>query len=161
MDSKFSWVPLFEELATKLLIYKDDRTLIIDAKYYTHSLSEHIGKNLLHSPNFYQINSYVLNHDAEHTGMVDGMLLYAQTQDEGKMNYSYPHRDGNVFYVKSLDLNQDFDSIKAQLENIVSCCNCTQQSKIYWCPVKHKYPYKNGLIPCRSQPFDLSLYLAQ
>jgi 5-methylcytosine-specific restriction enzyme subunit McrC len=48
------------------------------------------------------------------------MLLYAQTQDEGVMNYSYPHRDGNVFYVKSLDLNQDFDSIKAQLENIIS-----------------------------------------
>lgn len=96
------------------------RTLIIDAKYYSHSLSEHIGKNVLHTNNFYQINSYVLNYDVEHTGKVDGMLLYAQTQDEGVMNYSYPHRDGNVFYVKSLDLNQDFDSIKAQLENIIS-----------------------------------------
>ena len=75
---------------------------------------------MLHTNNFYQINSYVLNYDAEHTGKVDGMLLYAQTQDEGEMNYSYSHRDGNVFYVKSLDLNQDFDTIKAQLENIIS-----------------------------------------
>ena len=33
MDSKFSWVPLFEELATKLLIYKDDRTPLVDWIY--------------------------------------------------------------------------------------------------------------------------------
>ena len=107
-------------MQTDIFLEVDDRTLIIDAKYYTHSLSEHIGKNLLHSPNFYQINSYVLNHDAKHTGMVDGLLLYAQTQDEGEMNYIYPHRDGNMFYVKSLDLNKNFDAIKEQLERILS-----------------------------------------
>ena len=107
-------------MQTDIFLEIGSRTLIIDAKYYSHSLSEHIGKNVLHTNNFYQINSYVLNYDVEHTGKVDGMLLYAQTQDEGVMNYSYPHRDGNVFYVKSLDLNQDFDSIKAQLENIIS-----------------------------------------
>lgn len=33
MDSKFSWVPLYEELATKLLIYKDDRTPLVDWIY--------------------------------------------------------------------------------------------------------------------------------
>ena len=107
-------------MQTDIFLEIGNRTLIIDAKYYSHSLSEHIGKNVLHTPNFYQINSYVLNYDVKHTGKVDGMLLYAQTQNEGVINYSYPHRDGNVFYVKSLDLNQDFDSIKAQLENIIS-----------------------------------------
>ena len=96
------------------------RTLIIDAKYLTHSLNEHMGGRVLNSPNFYQINSYVLNHDSKHTGMVDGMLLYAQTQGEGEMDYTYVNNDGNMFYVKSLDLNQDFQSIKAQLENIVT-----------------------------------------
>lgn len=107
-------------MQTDIFLEIGARTLIIDAKYYSHSLSEHIGKNVLHTNNFYQINSYVLNCDVEHTGKVDGMLLYAQTQDEGVMNYSYPHRDGNVFYVKSLDLNQDFDAIKDQLEMVIS-----------------------------------------
>ena len=79
-----------------------------------------MGGRVLNSPNFYQINSYVLNHDSKHTGMVDGMLLYAQTQGEGEMDYTYVNNDGNMFYVKSLDLNQDFQSIKAQLENIVT-----------------------------------------
>ena len=33
MDKNFSWVPLFEELAKKLLIYKDDRTPLVDWIY--------------------------------------------------------------------------------------------------------------------------------
>ena len=106
-------------MQTDIFLEIGKRTLIIDAKYYSHSLGEHQGKLQLHSPNFYQINSYVMNYDANHTGLVDGMLLYAQTEDEGEMNYSFPHRDGNIFYVKSLDLNQKFDAIKEQLEKII------------------------------------------
>lgn len=106
-------------MQTDIFLEIGKRTLIIDAKYYSHSLGEHNGKNLLHSPNFYQINSYVFNYDTERKGSVDGMLLYAQTEDEGEMNYSYPHRYGNKFYVKSLDLNQKFDAIKEQLESVI------------------------------------------
>ena len=53
------------------------------------------------------------------TRKIDGMLLYAQTQSEGEMNFKSPHNDGNMFYVKSLDLNQKFDSIKKQLDSII------------------------------------------
>ena len=113
-------------MQTDIFLEVGTRTLIIDAKYYSHSLSEHIGKYLLLSPNFYQINSYVLNYDTEHSGLVDGLLLYAQTQAEGEMDYKYPNKDGNVFYVKSLDLNQDFQSIKNQLDNIIINAKNTQ-----------------------------------
>jgi len=61
-----------------------------------------------------------MNQDKGHKGDVDGMLLYAQTEAEGELNYVFPHKDGNKFYVKSLDLNQDFQAIKDQLEAIVS-----------------------------------------
>ena len=60
-----------------------------------------------------------MNYDTDHTGLVDGMLLYAQTLSEGKMDFMYPHKDGNKLYVRSLDLNQDFDHIKKQLDSIV------------------------------------------
>jgi len=106
-------------MQTDIFLELGERTLIIDAKYYSHSLSEHYGKNILNTSNFYQIHTYVTNEDAEHTGKVDGMLLYAQTQWEGPMDYHYPLKDGNVIYTKSLDLNQDFKQIKAQLEEIV------------------------------------------
>jgi 5-methylcytosine-specific restriction enzyme subunit McrC len=106
-------------MQTDIFLKIGERTLIIDAKYHSHSLLEHMGKNILKSLNFYQINSYVMNYDTDHTGLVDGMLLYAQTLSEGKMDFMYPHKDGNKLYVRSLDLNQDFDVIKKQLDSIV------------------------------------------
>ena len=106
-------------MQTDIFLKIGERTLIIDAKYHSHSLLEHMGKNILKSLNFYQINSYVMNYDTDHTGLVDGMLLYAQTLSEGKMDFMYPHKDGNKLYVRSLDLNQDFDHIKKQLDSIV------------------------------------------
>ena len=115
-DESQSVLPIMQ---TDVFLEIGERTLIIDAKYHTHSLVEHMEKKIVKSGNFYQINSYVLNYDSDHSGTVDGMLLYAQTQSEGKMDYSFKHKDGNVFYVKSLDLNQDFDDIKKQLDSIV------------------------------------------
>lgn len=45
-----------------------ERTLIIDTKYYSKNLQEHFGKFTIHSPNFYQIHTYVMNEDRGHTG---------------------------------------------------------------------------------------------
>ena len=106
-------------MKTDIFLTINSRTLIIDAKYYAHSLISNMGKYRINSPNFYQIYSYVHNYDKEHLGIVDGMLLYAQTQAEGKMDYQYQNKEGNTFYVKSLDLNQDFEVIKQQLVNII------------------------------------------
>lgn len=64
--------------------------------------------------------------DKGHIGNVDGMLLYAQTDDESmilddKMTYT----DGNVLYFKTLDLNQDFSRIRFQLNSIAELLYCT------------------------------------
>lgn len=48
MDSIFSWVPLYEELAKKLLIYKDDRTPLVDWIYKElSSVTRDDGKSLV------------------------------------------------------------------------------------------------------------------
>jgi 5-methylcytosine-specific restriction enzyme subunit McrC len=107
-------------MQTDIFLEIGERTLIIDAKYYGQSLVHHIDKDVIHSPNFYQIHSYVMNHDSEHKGRVDGMLLYVQTQNDGQLDFHYPFRDGNVIYIRSLDLKQDFEKIKEQLDGIVS-----------------------------------------
>lgn len=64
-----------------------------------------------------------MNYDCKLTGKVDGMLLYAKTQEEvvpdGKVNYN----TGNTIYVKTLDLNQKFEGIKAQLDKLISYCS--------------------------------------
>lgn len=49
----------------------------------------------------------------------DGMLLYAKTQEEIQPDGQMKWHDGNMIYYRNLDLNQDFDGIKQQLENFV------------------------------------------
>lgn len=94
------------------------RTLIIDTKYYGHTVQENMGKTSLISPNLYQIQAYVMNEDKYHTGLVDGMLLYARTDSGIQPNILFKNLDGNIFMARTLDLSQDFKIIEEQLDSI-------------------------------------------
>ena len=48
---------------------------------------------------------------------VSGMLLYAQTEDEGAFNNEYQMM-GNRICVRTLDLSGDFAEIRKQLDEI-------------------------------------------
>ncbi|MFR4024373.1 MAG: hypothetical protein ACLTZI_16470 [[Eubacterium] siraeum] len=47
------------------MLRRDDRVLIIDAKYYEHSMQVQFNKHTLHSANLYQIFTYVKNKEYE------------------------------------------------------------------------------------------------
>lgn len=96
------------------------RTLIIDTKYYGSSMATHYNKAKIHSSNQYQIFTYMMNHDREHTGCTDGMLLYARTQDEIQPDGQIKLSDGNVLYYRNLDLSVTFDEIRRQLEGFIA-----------------------------------------
>lgn len=99
----------------------DNHILIIDAKYYSQSLSERYGKTILHSNNLYQIFTYVKNKEYELRNQkhsVSGMLLYAKTDAEVQPDSTYT-MSGNRIYVRSLDLSSDFEHIKKQLNGII------------------------------------------
>lgn len=123
IDKETSTVSILPILQTDILLELKGRTLIIDAKYYGKTWQEHYGKRTVHSHNLNQVFTYVMNYDCKLTGKVDGMLLYAKTQEEvvpdGKVNYN----TGNTIYVKTLDLNQKFEGIKAQLDKLISYCS--------------------------------------
>ena len=61
-----------------------------------------------------------MNQDVEHKGEVDGMLLYAKTEEEITPDGQIHLNDGNVISFKTLDLNHDFLHIKKQLNNLIS-----------------------------------------
>ena len=111
---------LLPTMNTDVTLRLGDRTLIIDAKYYSHTLQENFGKQTIHSANLYQIYAYVTNEDIDKNGYqkgnVDGMLLYAMTEKYGKKSERIKLKAGNVIYVKTLDLSQDFEEIKKQLD---------------------------------------------
>ena len=99
----------------------DKKTLIIDAKYYGKNTQNQYDKRTIHSGNLYQIFTYVKNKVlqkgfADHE--ISGLLLYARTADEIQPDGDFA-MSGNKISVKTLDLNQPFDTIAKQL-NIIA-----------------------------------------
>ena len=95
------------------------KTLIIDAKYYSHNMQMKAPymTQTLHSGNLYQIFTYVKNWNAAPDETISGMLLYARTDDAIQPDNDY-QMSGNQISVKTLDLNCDFAVIAAQLDAI-------------------------------------------
>ena len=106
-------------MQTDILLTMSERTLIIDTKYYSHSMQKQYDKTTIHSNNLYQILTYVTEFDEDHKGKVDGMLLYAKTQEEIVPDGQLKRKDGNYIFFRTLDLNTDFDSIRRRLDNFV------------------------------------------
>ena len=104
-------------MQSDIMLSCKEKTLIIDAKYYAHTTQVQYDVHTLHSNNLYQIFTYVKN-KATKGGEVSGMLLYAKTDEEIYPDNEY-QMSGNKITVRTLDLNCDFESIAAQLDNIV------------------------------------------
>ena len=108
---------LLPTMQSDIMLTQGEKTLIIDAKYYSHATQVQYGKHTLHSSNIYQIFAYVKNQDVGNTGNVSGLLLYAKTDEE-----ITPDMDvimsGNKISAKTLDLNCDFATISTQLKRI-------------------------------------------
>ena len=111
-------IELLPKMKTDITLQQDEKTLIIDAKYYSHTMQHHFDSNTFHSANMYQIYTYVKNFDKEQTGNVSGMLLYARTNEAVQPDNDYII-GGNKISVKTLDLNCDFEEIETQLNAIV------------------------------------------
>lgn len=113
-------IDLLPRMRSDVMIESDTKTLIIDAKYYDSSLQTNtrFGNQTIHSNNLYQIYSYVKNKDVSHSGLVSGMLLYANTDGNNPDNIY--RLDGNEISVKTLDLNCEFYKVKNQLDSIIN-----------------------------------------
>ena len=113
---------LLPKMQTDVTLEYENKILIIDTKFYSHNTSENYGKNIHHTSNLYQIFTYVKNKEVELQGKgfeVSGMLLYAMTNERIQPDSDYL-MSGNKIYVKTLDLNQEFNVIRNQLDNILS-----------------------------------------
>ena len=97
------------------------RELILDAKWYTHTMQERWGKKTQHSHNLYQIFTYVENAQraAGAAGTVSGMLLYARTDEAVQPDQTYVLA-GRRIAVRTLDMNRAFSHIEADLRRIAA-----------------------------------------
>ena len=116
-DTNPSMIRLLPGMHSDITLRHEGLTLIIDAKFYKHSLAGYMDKQMLHSANLYQIFTYVKNEDKTGSGKVSGLLLYARTTEETEPFLSVT-MGGNLIEVRSLDLNRSFKDISAALDYI-------------------------------------------
>lgn len=106
-------------MKTDITLINDGRRLIIDTKYYSHTMqvNSRYDSITFHSANLYQIYAYVKNSDKDSTGNVAGVLLYAKTDEAITPNSDF-NMGGNRIGIKTLDLSRDWSEITEQLESL-------------------------------------------
>lgn len=115
-------------MQSDIVLKKGGRVFVVDAKYYTHTTQERFGKRSLHSANLYQIFTYVKNMQASlpaSSSPVMGMLLYAKTDNDPAVDSRYV-LGGNPIMARTLDLNQEFSTIRAQLDAIATLLDTSE-----------------------------------
>lgn len=120
VDEDSVYLDFLPKMQSDIMLTYGEKTLIIDAKYYSRSMStsQFGDKKTFHSNNLYQIFTYVKNKDCKNTGNVSGMLLYAKTNEAVTPDADF-NMDGNKIGVKSLDLSREFSLIQYQLDTYV------------------------------------------
>ena len=112
---------MLPKMQSDIHLQRDNTVLIIDTKYYSHIMQEHLDKQSIRSDHLYQIFTYVKNRSYEFGDIdntVSGMLLYAKTDEETHPDVTYKMH-GNKISVRTLDLNLPFADIAKQLDMII------------------------------------------
>ena len=107
-------------MQTDVLLSLGQKTLIIDTKYYSKILQKQYSKETLRNNHLYQIRTYVEEYDRNHLHNVNGMLLYAKTKEDFFDDAQITLREGYTLFVRTLDLNTDFESIKRRLDSFIT-----------------------------------------
>jgi 5-methylcytosine-specific restriction enzyme subunit McrC len=117
--------PYLPRMKSDITLQNGEKRLIIDAKWYGHTMQENRGKKTYKSEHLYQIYAYVKNSDKNATGNVAGVLLYARTDET-----ITPDEDitisGSRISLKTLDFNCDWKAITVQLDNLCGWLSCRQ-----------------------------------
>lgn len=127
IEEEVQGIEFLPNMKSDITLTNNNKTLIIDAKFYSHSMCAYFGKTSYISSNLYQIFAYVKNKDIHNTGNVSGVLLYAETQDDVPTQENTFNIGGNNISIMILDLNQEFKLIKDKLDEIA---NRFMQNKI-------------------------------
>lgn len=120
IDKELSDENILPIMQTDITLTTNERTLIIDTKYYGRTMQSQYDKHSIHSSNLYQIHTYVTEFDSQHSGNVDGMILYAKTQEDVVPNGQMRLAEGNTIFFRTLDLNREFSEIEKSLNGLIA-----------------------------------------
>lgn len=106
-------------MQTDVVLRSSGYTLIIDTKFTPRAFSSRFNdKERARSEHLYQVFSYVKNFAAAHPeDRVDGMLLYPVIDEPFEATWPL---SGHTMSIRSIDLNQPWRVIEAQMKELVS-----------------------------------------
>jgi len=106
------------QMRTDVSLRSATRTIVLDTKYYPEALSRYMGGEKIRSDHLYQLFAYVKN--LERNGGPDatceGILLYPAVGEQLDLQYM---AGAHALRVKTLDLDTDWQEIRAQLLNVI------------------------------------------
>lgn len=114
-DSSLQMLPTME---TDISLRSKEKTLIIDAKYYTKTLQSYYSNESIHSSNLYQMFSYLKNLEVRggNDFSADGMLLYPVVSQV--ISHSYDMH-GHKIRIETIDLAQNWETISDSLLSLL------------------------------------------
>lgn len=111
------------QMRPDIILEKEDKKIILDTKYYKEALKKHYEKKRISSSNLYQMYAYMKNMAANDSAFenCEGILLYPAV--DKNFDGAMWDLDGHKLYAKTINLNQDWKSIKTDLINLLKSIN--------------------------------------
>ncbi len=106
-------------MKTDISLISKDRYLIMDAKYYPEALKSQYDKEKIISSNLYQIFSYTQNLTQAGNRQVEGILIYPEVSNSLSLSYQYSSGNRPVIRICTINLNQNWEKIEADLIKII------------------------------------------
>ena len=105
-------------METDISLRDENRTIIIDTKYYKKTLQSYYDSESIHSANLYQLFAYLKNLEAKNDqdAQAEGILLYPVVNKKLRLKYKM---HGHTVRINTVDLAQDWKSIKKELLELV------------------------------------------
>lgn len=107
------------QMETDITLENKEEKIIIDAKYYSETMSINYDKEKIRSSNLYQLFSYLINqrNNTEKNNKATGILLYPTIDEDYDLKYQY---HGHKIQIRTVNLNQNWRNISERLKEIIN-----------------------------------------
>jgi 5-methylcytosine-specific restriction enzyme subunit McrC len=115
-DSNNAYLP---QMRTDITLESENSKIIIDAKFYSETMSKNYGQKKIQSANLYQLFSYLMNQrdDSEKTLSATGILLYPTVDEDYDLRYRYGTHE---IQIRTVNLNSNWRNISNRLKKIIN-----------------------------------------
>ena len=105
-------------METDISLENDSEKIIIDAKYYSETMTINYDKEKIKSANLYQLFSYLLNQEGldPKTQNATGILLYPTIETDYNLVFQYKQ---HKILIRTVNLNTNWKNISLRLKEII------------------------------------------